>query len=168
MGGGLTHGNITPAAEFNIYVDPEAAALVFNSGIPLTMSGLDVTDKAQIYKEEWAPLHQKGKASRFTAELLDFYNIASRKFGYTGSSLHDSCAAVRLIAPDLFTGEKMAVDVETEGTLTRGMTVADRRRRPEKPANIEVLLHVEREKFITLILNSLERLDRMIEKKFLA
>jgi len=91
MGGGLSRGNETMAAEFNIYVDPEAADIVFRAGIPIIMSGLDVTDKAQIYPEEWDVLRCRGAASKLTAELLDFYNVYSRKFGYTGSALHDAC-----------------------------------------------------------------------------
>ena len=163
MGGGLRRGNITAAAEFNFYVDPEAADIVFRSGIDIVMSGLDVTDKAQIYPREWEPLRERGAASRFTAALLDFYHIYSRKHGYEGSALHDACAAAWLIAPELFESGNYHISIETRGSLTRGMSVADTRRVPANEPNARVLLDVKREEFVSLIRANLAELDSLIE-----
>ncbi|WP_150269232.1 nucleoside hydrolase [Paenibacillus tepidiphilus] len=160
MGGGLAYGNVTRTAEFNIYVDPEAARIVFDSGIPIIMSGLDVTDKAAIFEEEIAELKTRGPVSVLVGELLDFYSIYGKKMGYVGNALHDPCAVAWLLQPELFRSERLHVTVETEGKLTRGMTVADRRKKPEQAANAEVLLDVDREAFMQLLYDALERLDR--------
>lgn len=163
MGGGLAYGNVTLTAEFNIYVDPEAARIVFESGIPIVMSGLDVTDKAAIFEEEIQELKTRGPVSVMVGELLDFYSIYGKKMGFVGNALHDPCAIAWLLHPELFESEHLYVTVETEGKLTRGMTVADRRKKPEQPANTEVLLGVDREAFIKLLFDSLDRLDRQLE-----
>jgi Inosine-uridine nucleoside N-ribohydrolase len=160
MGGGLAYGNVTAEAEFNIYVDPEAARIVFESGVPIAMSGLDVTDKAMIYEEEIAELKRRGKVSVMVGELLDFYSIYSRKLGFDGSSLHDPCAVAWLLQPELFESKAYYVTVETKGERTRGMTVADMRRKPNDAPNAHVLLDVDRDAFIRLLFDALERLDR--------
>lgn len=160
MGGGLAYGNVTSTAEFNIYVDPEAARIVFESGIPIVMSGLDVTDKAAIFEDEILELKRRGPVSVLVGELLDFYSIYGKKMGYIGSALHDPCAIAWLLHPELFQSEHLYVTVETEGKLTRGMTVADRRKKSDRVANTEVLLDVDREAFIKLLFDSLERLDQ--------
>jgi len=162
MGGGIGEGNMTAAAEFNIYVDPEAAQIVFRSGVPIVMSGLDVTNRAEIFPEEIERLKRKGKASVLVGELLDFYSIYSRKLGYDGSALHDPCAVAWLLKPELFRYEYLHVDVETRGEITRGMTLADRRRKPGQAPNARVLVDVDREGFIRLIEDALETLDRRL------
>ncbi|MBY3624283.1 nucleoside hydrolase [Acinetobacter sp. CUI P1] len=159
MGGGISYGNVTSTAEFNIYVDPEAARIVFESGIPITMSGLDVTDKAAIFEDEIVALKERGPVSTMVGELLDFYSIYGKKMGYVGSALHDPCAVAWLLHPELFESEHLYVTVETEGKLTRGMTVADKRKKTDRPANVEVLVGVDREAFMKLIFDSLEKLD---------
>ncbi|MEK5256817.1 nucleoside hydrolase [Paenibacillus sp. FSL E2-0201] len=160
MGGGISYGNVTSTAEFNIYVDPEAARIVFESGIPITMSGLDVTDKAAIFEDEIVALKERGPVSTMVGELLDFYSIYGKKMGYVGSALHDPCAVAWLLHPELFESEHLYVTVETEGKLTRGMTVADKRKKTDRPANVEVLVGVDREAFMKLIFDSLEKLDQ--------
>ncbi|AIQ37828.1 ribonucleoside hydrolase [Paenibacillus sp. FSL R5-0345] len=160
MGGGISYGNVTSTAEFNIYVDPEAARIVFESGIPITMSGLDVTDKAAIFEDEIVALKERGPVSTMVGELLDFYSIYGKKMGYVGSALHDPCAVAWLLHPELFESEHLYVTVETEGKLTRGMTVADKRKKTVRPANVEVLVGVDREAFMKLIFDSLEKLDQ--------
>jgi len=160
MGGGISRGNMTAAAEFNIRVDPEAARIVFRSGVPLVMSGLDVTEKALIFDNEIASLRHRGKVSRVAAELLDFYSARGRElFGMTGCALHDPCAVAWLLRPELFRSEMLHVDVETAGELTRGMTVADRRIRPAEPPNVRVLTDVDREALIGLLEEALRILD---------
>ncbi|WP_313640642.1 nucleoside hydrolase [Paenibacillus sp. FSL K6-0276] len=160
MGGGISYGNVTSTAEFNIYVDPEAARIVFESGIPITMSGLDVTDKAAIFEDEIVALKERGPVSTMVGELLDFYSIYGKKMGYVGSALHDPCAVAWLLHPELFESEHLYVTVETEGKMTRGMTVADKRKKTDRPANVEVLVGVDREAFMKLIFDSLEKLDQ--------
>ncbi|WP_405175032.1 nucleoside hydrolase [Paenibacillus sp. FSL H8-0261] len=160
MGGGISYGNVTSTAEFNIYVDPEAARIVFESGIPITMSGLDVTDKAAIFEDEIVALKERGPVSTMVGELLDFYSIFGKKMGYVGSALHDPCAVAWLLHPELFESEHLYVTVETEGKLTRGMTVADKRKKTDRPTNVEVLVGVDREAFMKLIFDSLEKLDQ--------
>ncbi|WP_449603750.1 nucleoside hydrolase [Paenibacillus sp. Marseille-Q9583] len=160
MGGGISYGNVTSTAEFNIYVDPEAARIVFESGIPITMSGLDVTDKAAIFEDEIVALKERGPVSTMVGELLDFYSIFGKKMGYVGSALHDPCAVAWLLHPELFESEHLYVTVETEGKMTRGMTVADKRKKTDRPANVEVLVGVDREAFMKLIFDSLEKLDQ--------
>ncbi|WP_342563002.1 nucleoside hydrolase [Paenibacillus sp. FSL R7-0345] len=162
MGGGLAYGNVTSTAEFNIFVDPEAARIVYESGIPIVMSGLDVTDKAAIFEEEILELKQKGPVSVMVGELLDFYSIYGKKMGYVGNALHDPCAVAWLVHPELFQSEHLYVTVETEGKLTRGMTVADRRKKPDRQPNVQVLTGVAREAFMKLLFDSLERLDRKL------
>lgn len=164
MGGGLHNGNKTATAEFNIYVDPEAAEIVFSSGIPIVMSGLDVTEKANIHPSDWKPLHEGGTASRFTADLLEFYARYAEEHGFDGSSLHDPCAAAYLIDPALFSGTPYAVHVETKGELTRGMTVADRRKFADEKPNALVLTDVDNRKFIQLVLDSIRTLDAMLDR----
>lgn len=160
MGGGLARGNVTATAEFNIYVDPEAAKIVFASGIPIVMSGLDVTEKAMMMDDEILALRQRGgQASRLVAELLEFYSIASKRFGFEGSALHDPCAVAYLLAPELFQAQSFYVDVETQGTLTRGMTVGDLRPRPEAAPNATVLMDVDRKAFISFVFDALSVLD---------
>jgi pyrimidine-specific ribonucleoside hydrolase len=159
MGGGIHVGNRTAAAEFNIYVDPEAAKIVFNSGVDIVMAGLDVTNKAMIMEDEREQLRGKGKVSNFVSELLDFYSQASKRFGFEGSSLHDPCAIGYLLRPDLFKGKRYPVDIETQGELTRGMTLADERPVTEKEPNTLVLLEVKRKEFVDFVCNCIEKLD---------
>lgn len=163
MGGACYGGNVTPCAEFNIYVDPEAARIVFNSGIPIAMSGLDVTHKAQIFDDEIAKLKDLGTVSNMVAELLDFYSIASKRFGFEGSALHDPCAVAWLLKPEIFTAKKCHVDIETYGELTRGMTVVDCTIKDEKNGNTEVLFDVNREAFVNMVFDALKILDARID-----
>jgi len=162
MGGGLAGGNITMAAEFNIYTDPEAAQEVFAAGIPIAMSGLDVTLRAYMAEKEIEELRRRGRASLLVSELLTFYGTHYRRIGMPGPALHDPCSIAYLIRPELFRYEDLYVAVETKGELTRGMTVADRRSSPERPANARVLLDVDRPAFIELLFDGLARLDREI------
>ncbi|WP_439842848.1 pyrimidine-specific ribonucleoside hydrolase RihA [Aeromonas taiwanensis] len=158
MGGAAGAGNWTPAAEFNIYVDPEAADMVFKSGVPITMCGLDVTHEAQVMDEDIARVRAiANPVARCVAELLDFFMIYHRdpKWGFAGAPLHDPCTIAWLLAPALFHGVECRVDIETQGAHTSGMTVVDRYGLTGKPANALVLLGLDRAGFIDLLVQRL-------------
>ncbi|NIY99855.1 nucleoside hydrolase, partial [Salipiger sp. HF18] len=128
MGGAYFEvGNITPAAEFNIYVDPEAAALVFGAGVPLVVLPLDVTHKALVTKPRNDAFRALGnRAGTAVAEMTDFFErFDLAKYGSDGAPLHDPCVTAYLLRPDLFSGRHINVEIETVSPLTRGMTVAD-------------------------------------------
>ena len=158
MGGGLNRGNTTALAEFNIYVDPEAAEIVFNSDIPVVMSGLDVTEQAEITVDEINGLQNKGRVSHLAYELLHFYNQSGKQFGFINSPIHDLCAIAYLIDPGMFSGTSYHVDVITEGKA-RGLTYADKRLAAVGKQNTLVLEQVNREKFVSLLIDALAYLD---------
>ncbi|MEG0286485.1 MAG: nucleoside hydrolase [Vagococcus sp.] len=162
MGGGISHGNTTSLAEFNIYVDPEAAHIVFNSGIEIIMSGLDVTEKAEILVSEIDALKNKGRVSHLAYELLHFYNESGKQFGFINSPVHDLCAIAYLVNANMFNGTKYYVNVDTSDGISRGLTFADKRRKSEGLASTLVLEDVNRETFAKLLIESLEILDKKI------
>lgn len=123
MGGGFGSGNITPHTEFNIYVDPEAASIVFRSGVPIVMSGLDVTQKALLYPDQFVQLKNRSRVGKFFVELMEFYGAKAKEFGADGCMLHDPCAIAWLLWPELFQGTKTGIHVELTGA-TRGKTSA--------------------------------------------
>lgn len=159
MGGSAGPGNWTPTAEFNIYVDPEAAEMVFSTGVPITMCGLDVTHAAQVMDEDIERIRAiTNPIARTVAELLDFFMIYHRdpKWGFIGAPLHDPCTIAWLLRPELFTGIECHVSVETQGQYTVGMTVVDRYRLSPHEPNATVLLGVERQGFIDLLVEQLQ------------
>ena len=129
MGGSATVGNVTAAAEFNIWADPEAAAAVFDSGVPLMMAGLNLTNQLQVDARFAERLRATGsERGSFAAAMVSFYAAAvGRRTGRTSGALHDPCAVVALTRPDLVRYEPRHVVVETAGTHTRGMTLVDER-----------------------------------------
>ncbi|MFM5185342.1 ribonucleoside hydrolase 1 [Aeromonas veronii] len=162
MGGAAGAGNWTPAAEFNIYVDPEAADMVFKSGIPITMCGLDVTHEAQVMDEDIERVRAiTNSVAQCVAGLLDFFMIYHRdpKWGFAGAPLHDPCTIAWLLNPALFHGVECRVDIETSGEHTVGMTVVDRYGLTGKPANALVLLGLDRPGFIDLMVTRLRAFD---------
>ncbi|WP_429066339.1 pyrimidine-specific ribonucleoside hydrolase RihA [Aeromonas veronii] len=162
MGGAAGAGNWTPAAEFNIYVDPEAADMVFKSGIPITMCGLDVTHEAQVMDADIERVRAiTNPVAQCVAGLLDFFMIYHRdpKWGFVGAPLHDPCTIAWLLAPELFHGVECRVDIETRGEHTVGMTVVDRYGLTGKPANALVLLGLDRPGFIDLLVTRLRAFD---------
>ncbi|WP_439843419.1 pyrimidine-specific ribonucleoside hydrolase RihA [Aeromonas dhakensis] len=162
MGGAAGAGNWTPAAEFNIYVDPEAADMVFKSGLPITMCGLDVTHQAQVMDEDIERVRAiTNPVAQCVAGLLDFFMIYHRdpKWGFAGAPLHDPCTIAWLLAPALFHGVECRVDIETGGTHTSGMTVVDRYGLTGKSANALVLLGLDRAGFIDLLVTRLRAFD---------
>ncbi|MFD2706327.1 nucleoside hydrolase [Salibacterium lacus] len=159
MGGG-SYGNWTPAAEFNIYADPEAARIVFESGLPVTMAGLDLTHQALAGDEEKEFLRGAGtKAAAFTAELLDYFAGTYRSlFGFFAAPLHDACAAAFSINENVFSTEHLPVNVETSGTYTMGMTVIDSLQTTGKAPNVHVARDLNNDVFWSMLKKALERL----------
>ncbi|HDT6528656.1 TPA: pyrimidine-specific ribonucleoside hydrolase RihA [Raoultella ornithinolytica] len=158
MGGAMVLGNWQPAAEFNIYVDPEAAEIVFQSGIPVVMAGLDVTHRAQIHGLDIERSRQVGNpVATIVAELLDFFMEYHKdaKWGFTGAPLHDPCTIAWLLKPELFTSVERWVGVETQGKYTQGMTVVDYYFLTGKQPNTTVLLDIDRERFVDLLVERL-------------
>jgi len=161
MGGAYFEvGNITPAAEFNIYVDPEAAVIVLHSGVPLTIMPLDVTHKALVTRPRIAAFAALGsRTGRFTAEMLAFFErFDVEKYGSEGGPLHDPTTIAYLLAPDLFSGRYINVEVETGSDLTRGMTVADWWHITTRPANAMFIGDLDAEGFFALLTERLARL----------
>ena len=152
MGGGLAHGNWTPAAEFNILVDPEAADIVFRSGVPILMSGLDVTLKALITEADIARIEAiGGEVARVVARWLEFFYRFHRDIGYAGAPLHDPCAAAVLTRPELFTIRPAFVQVETRGEYCRGATVSNvygAENALDYAPNVRCVLDLDRQGFV--------------------
>jgi len=161
MGGAVFDSNITPAAEFNIYVDPEAAKVVFGSGVPITMVGLDVTNKALFGFDDIEELSRlNGKVSRVVAPLLKFFAQANKDiFGFDGAPLHDALAIAHLIKPEVIKTRNMNVEIETEGDLTRGRTVADVYGVTGRSANTAVAMEVDNSLFKEMLFQAIKVLD---------
>ena len=155
MGGGIEFGNWTPAAEFNILVDPEAADIVFRSGLPITMSGLDVTQKALVFPEDFERIRAlQNPVAIVVAEWLQFFYQFHRTLGYAGAPVHDAVAVTALVKPEILTMQKLFVQIEKTGDYCRGMTVADRYRVLGKPANVTAILDIDRPAFINLLVDA--------------
>lgn len=151
MGGSAGPGNWSAAAEFNIYVDPEAANMVFQSGLPITMCGLDVTHQAQLLRVDIERIRAlNNPVAVCVAELLDYFiqYHEDPKWGFQGAPLHDPCTIAYLAAPALFHSVSCFVAVETQGQHTSGMTVVDRYGLSGQAANAEVLLEIDRQGFV--------------------
>ena len=161
MGGAYFEvGNITPAAEFNIYVDPQAAEIVFKSGVDLVVMPLDVTHKVLVTKPRNDAFRALGnRVGVAVAEMTDFFERFDReKYGSAGAPLHDPCVIAYLIRPELFSGRHINVEIETRSDLTMGMTVADWWRVSDRPANALFMGDVDAEGFFALLTERLARL----------
>jgi inosine-uridine nucleoside N-ribohydrolase len=159
MGGSIGEGNVTPAAEFNAFVDPEAAATVFASGIPIAMVGLDVTHKALFTRAHAERLRDAGRAGRFVAELSDFFQgFHERSYGFGGSPIHDAMAVAHVIDPTLLTTRHVNVGVETSSELCDGRTVVDLRGVTGREPNADVGLDVDADRFLELLVSRLASL----------
>ena len=159
MGGSIGLGNTTPAAEFNVYVDPEAAREVFESGLPITMIGLDVTHRAGAGPPERERLRSLGHHGGVVAGLLEFFGATyERIYGFDAPPLHDAVAVAAVLEPALLVTRPMRVDVECESELTRGETVCDFYGVTGRPPNAEVGVELDREGFFELLYRSLARL----------
>lgn len=155
MGGSTDIGNVTAAAEFNIWVDPEAAAVVFESGIPLTMAGLNLTRQVQMGGPEIELLRARGtNTALFAADALEFYSQFSlEEYGVAKSSMHDPCAVLEVVRPDLFGHVDMHVSVETQGHHTRGMTLCDHRHNAQPP-NTSVMMSAQGSELVAMIVEA--------------
>ena len=162
MGGAYFEvGNITPAAEFNIYVDPEAAAEVFGAGVPLVVMPLDVTHKALTNAARVQAFRDMGtEVGRMVAAWTDFFErFDKEKYGSEGAPLHDPCVIAYLIRPDLFSGREINVEIETTSELTLGMTVADWWRVTDRAPNALFMGDVDADGFFALLTERLARFD---------
>ena len=160
MGGAIGLGNVTPAAEFNIYVDPHAAKVVFEAGVPLVMLGLEATHQALLTPPRLDAIRDLGTPlSRTVVELLEFYGIYHRsEHERAGAPLHDPCAIAYLLDPSLFGGRACHVAVETKGEHTLGRTVVDWSRRTRHPPNATVIDQIDADGFFALLTERLGRL----------
>ena len=161
MGGAYFQvGNITPAAEFNIYVDPEAAKIVFDSGVPIVVMPLDVTHKALTTRARVEAFRALGtKVGDMVAAWTDFFErFDKEKYGSEGAPLHDPCVIAYLIQPDLFTGRHVNVEIETVSELTLGMTVADWWRVTDNAPNAMFMGDLDSDGFFALLADRLARL----------
>ncbi|MEO9653069.1 MAG: nucleoside hydrolase [Roseobacter sp.] len=161
MGGAYFEvGNITPTAEFNIYVDPQAADIVFNSGVSIVVLPLDVTHKALVT----APRNEAFRAldtpvGIAVAQMTDFFErFDKEKYGSTGAPLHDPCVTAYLINPALFSGRHINVEIETQSELTLGMTVADWWGVTDRPKNALFIGDLDADGFFDLLTDRLARL----------
>ncbi len=161
MGGAFFDSNITPSAEFNIVVDPEAAKIVFNSKVPIVMVGLDVTNKALFTLEDIEEIEKmNGKVSGVVASLLKFFLNANKEFfGFNGAPLHDALAVSYLIDESILKLKEFHVDIEITGELTRGRTVVDVYGVTGKEKNVQVAVDLDLRKFKNLIFEMLRKLD---------
>ena len=152
MGGAIAEGNVTPAAEFNAFVDPEAAAAVFASGIPVTMIGLDVTHKALFTRAHADRLRDAGAAGRAVAELSDFFQrFHESRYGFDGSPIHDALAVAEVIDPSLVTRLECNVEIETASQYCDGRTVVDRWLVTDLARNAHAGIDVDAERFLELL-----------------
>ncbi|OCQ51432.1 Pyrimidine-specific ribonucleoside hydrolase RihA [Photorhabdus australis subsp. thailandensis] len=160
MGGGYHTGNRSAVAEFNIKIDPEAAHIVFNEKWPLTMVGLDLTHQAQATPEVTEAISRiNSKISRFVMEMLDAYGENYRKkrnFNYP--PVHDPCAVAYVIDPTVMTTQKVPINIELNGTLTVGMTVADFRYPPPEDCHTQVAVKLNHQRFWQLVIDALKNI----------
>lgn len=159
MGGAIAEGNMTPAAEFNIWADPEAAQRVFHCGRPVTMIGLDVTHQA-LLTPAWAErFRTAGKLGTFVAELVEFFKrYHERTYGWDGAPIHDAVALAQVFRPDLVRTEHRNVEVEVESELCRGRTVVDLWERTEREPNADVGVEIDGDAFFELLLERVSSL----------
>ena len=160
MGGGIRNGNWTPAAEFNILVDPEASYIENVSGVPLQMCGLDVTEQAIVYPEDWEKIRALGNpVAKVVAEWFDFFFIHLSELGWKGATLHDPCAVLSLVHPEIFDSRDYYVITELGGQYTRGETVADVYGITGNKPNCRAVVGLDREKFVDYLIEACRTYD---------
>lgn len=154
MGGSVTRGNKGVMSEFNIHVDPEAAKIVFDSGIPIVMAGLDVGWKALVLPEDSAQLETMNDVGKMLHSLFKRYRGGSMK---TGLRMYDSCAIAYLLKPEMFETVDTYVDVELNGSMTAGATIVDLKGYLKKPNNAKVCVDIDQQLFREWLLDSLRK-----------
>ncbi|QLE63067.1 Inosine-uridine preferring nucleoside hydrolase [Furfurilactobacillus rossiae] len=162
MGGGMGLGNWEPTTEFNILVDPEAAKIVFDSGVPIVLAPLNVAFEAQLLDEDVKKINKiTNPVGEAVSGLVAYYGIAfgQDRWGFKGLPLYDPCTIAWLIDPDMFEGRVCNVEIETKGELTSGETIIDYYNMTHRKKNANVLFHINREKFAHLVISSLESFD---------
>ena len=161
IGGGIRDSNVTPGAEFNIIVDPEAARIVFQSGIPLTQVGLDVTNKTLLTYEDIDEITKmNGKISSYVGPLLKFFaDMNKNNFGINGAPVHDALAVATAIWPNIVKTEFLNVVIETQGEFTLGQTVTDVYKVTNRAPNVEVALSVDVNRMREIMINTVKKLD---------
>lgn len=159
MGGAIAEGNFTPAAEFNVWCDPEAAAIVFDSGLDVTMIGLDVTHQALLGPAIEERLRASGRVGAFVADLNVFFTRYHREtYGWDGAPIHDAVAVAHLLRPGLVETRLRNVTVELESELCRGRTVVDLWRRTDRPPNAQVGVAMDADAFFDLLVERIAAL----------
>lgn len=159
MGGAVAEGNVTPAAEFNVWADPEAARRVFESGIDLTMIGLDVTHKALMTRAHAERLRSSGRVGTMVAELFDFFSqFHLRQYGSEDSPIHDAVAVAHVLRPELVETAQRHVAIDTESELCRGRTVVDLWQRTENQPNAHVGVGIDGGVFVELLIERIASL----------
>lgn len=161
MGGAIAEGNVTPAAEFNAFVDPEAAAIVFGSGIPVTMIGLDVTHQALFGPAHAERLRLAGRCGKAVAEMADFFlEFHRQRYRFDGAPIHDAMAVAHVIDPTLVETLNCNVEIETRSEHCDGRTVVDRwlTRDAPKNAHVGVGVGVDAERFLELLVSRIASL----------
>jgi pyrimidine-specific ribonucleoside hydrolase len=159
MGGAIAEGNFTPAAEFNVWCDPEAAAAVFDSGLDVSMIGLDVTHQALLGGEIEARLRDIGRIGAFVADLSVYFTRYHREtYGWEGAPIHDAVAVAHLIRPGLVETRHRSVEVELESELCRGRTVVDLWNRTDRPPNVHVGVGIDVDAFFELLVERIRSL----------
>jgi inosine-uridine nucleoside N-ribohydrolase len=159
MGGAIAEGNFTPAAEFNVWCDPEAAAAVLASGLQITLIGLDVTHQAILGAEIEQRLRSDGRIGSFVADLNVFFTRYHREtYGWEGAPIHDAVALASVVRPDLVETRHRNVEIEVESELTRGRTVVDLWNRTERPPNAHVGVSLDSRAFFDLLVERIATL----------
>jgi pyrimidine-specific ribonucleoside hydrolase len=159
MGGAIAEGNTTPAAEFNAYVDPEAARIVFESGIPVTMIGLDITHMALFDSSHAERLRGAGKAGKAVAELADFFlEFHRQRYSFDGAPIHDAMAVAHVIDPTLVTTVECNISIETASEFCDGRTVVDKWLVTDRPKNAYAGVDVDAGRFLELLVDRIASL----------
>lgn len=162
MGGATGQGNVQPTTEFNMAVDPEAAKIVINEGIPLVMAGLNVTLKAQICPDDLEKIRKiNNRVAQAITGQMEFYGkwYGQEEFGLAGTPVHDPCTIAYLLKPEIFEAQSAYLDVETQGQLTAGETVVDFAGLMNQKSNAKILMGLDRQMFVDLIISLLHQFD---------
>lgn len=158
MGGGIAEGNIQKRSEFNIYHDPEAAKIVFESGVPIVLSPLEVCIKGSITFKEMEAFHHNQSVSKLVYDLFSFYSKYSKEHNFSSSPIFDVCPIYYLYKPELFKGFNANVYIELNGNYTQGMTITEKCEKSQT----RVLYDVDRKTFIDDFTESIFELDRKV------